>query len=132
MERTTLPKMDVSSWWLQAVVITFLFGFAILGYLAIRIYQESPPVPGRIVSDWDRRSSLGTTYEPARNHFSRTASCSTAPSTAMARTPGQTSRPTTCTGWRSRCSVPMGAPLTLRSGFAESCATTAMIQRPIP
>ena len=51
MERPTLPKMDVSSWWLQAVVLTFLFGFAILGYLAIRIYQESPPVPGRIVSD---------------------------------------------------------------------------------
>src|SRR6187401_3220628 len=51
MERPTSPKMDVSSWWLQAVVLTFLFGFAILGYLAIRIYQESPPVPGRIVSD---------------------------------------------------------------------------------
>ena len=43
--------MDVSSKWLQAVVLTFLFGFAILGYLAIRIYQESPPVPGRVVSD---------------------------------------------------------------------------------
>ena len=43
--------MDVSSKWLQAVVLTFLFGFAILGYLALRIYQESPPVPGRIVSD---------------------------------------------------------------------------------
>lgn len=26
MERPTLPKMDVSSWWLQAVVLTFLFG----------------------------------------------------------------------------------------------------------
>src|SRR6187455_3428368 len=51
MERPTLPTMDVSSKWLQAVVLTFLFGFAILGYLAIRIYQESPPVPGRIVSD---------------------------------------------------------------------------------
>ena len=36
MERPTLPTMDVSSKWLQAVVLTFLFGFAILGYLAIR------------------------------------------------------------------------------------------------
>ena len=51
MERLAIPKMDVSSWWLQAVVLTFLAGFAILGYLAIRIYQESPPVPGRIVSE---------------------------------------------------------------------------------
>ena len=61
MERPTLPKMDVSSWWLQAVVLTFLFGFAILGYLAIRIYQESPPVPDRIVSRTSDRISPPTT-----------------------------------------------------------------------
>jgi nitric oxide reductase subunit B len=28
-----------------------LFGFAILGYLAYRIYEDHPPVPGRVVSD---------------------------------------------------------------------------------
>jgi nitric oxide reductase subunit B len=36
---------------MQACVITFLFGFAILGYLAIRVYEEHPPVPGRVVSE---------------------------------------------------------------------------------
>ena len=68
-----LPKMDVSSWWLQAVVLTFLFGFAILGYLAIRIYQESPPVPGRIVSAIGADGlHRGRMFEPARNRFSPT------------------------------------------------------------
>ena len=43
--------MDVSSWWLQAVVLTFILGFGILGYLAIRIYRDSPPVPARVVSE---------------------------------------------------------------------------------
>jgi nitric oxide reductase subunit B len=51
MERPTLPKMDVSSWWLQAVVLTFIVGFGILGYLAIRIYRDSPPVPARVVTE---------------------------------------------------------------------------------
>ena len=69
MERTTLPKMDVSSWWLQAVVITFLFGFAILGYLAIRIYQESPPVPGRIVSDSGQTVFTGNDIRAGQESF---------------------------------------------------------------
>ena len=51
MERQNRITMDVSSWWLQAVVLTFIVGFGILGYLAIRIYRESPPVPARVVSE---------------------------------------------------------------------------------
>ena len=40
MDRRNRVTMDVSSWWLQAVVLTFIIGFGILGYLAIRIYPE--------------------------------------------------------------------------------------------
>src|SRR5262245_36121233 len=43
--------MEVSSRWLQSIVLTFILGFAILGYLAIRIYHESPPFPARVVSE---------------------------------------------------------------------------------
>ena len=43
--------MVVSSAWLQVVLVTFLIGFAILGYLAYRIYEDHPPVPGTVVSD---------------------------------------------------------------------------------
>ena len=69
MERPTLPKMDVSPWWLQAVVLTFLFGFAILGYLAIRIYQESPPIPGRIVSDSGQTVFTGNDIRAGQESF---------------------------------------------------------------
>ena len=51
MSGTQRSPMAVSTLWLQAIVVTFLFGFAILGYLAIKVYQEHPPVPGRVVSD---------------------------------------------------------------------------------
>ncbi|HEY6507346.1 MAG TPA: hypothetical protein VIY56_04995, partial [Vicinamibacterales bacterium] len=61
--------MDVSSWWLQAVVITFLVGFAILGYLAIRIYQESPPIPGRIVSDSGQTVFTGNDIRAGQESF---------------------------------------------------------------
>src|SRR6187455_2783078 len=43
--------MVVSPRWLQVVLLTFLFGFAILGYLALRVYEDHPPVPGRVVAD---------------------------------------------------------------------------------
>src|SRR5436190_23867311 len=43
--------MVISPLWLQAVILTFVFGFTVLGYLAIRVYQDHAPVPGRVVSE---------------------------------------------------------------------------------
>jgi len=43
--------MDVSPLWLQAMLLTFVVGFAILGYLALRVHSEHAPVPGRVVDD---------------------------------------------------------------------------------
>jgi len=43
--------MTVSSHWLTAAVITFTFGFAVLGYLAARIASGSPPVPQEVRSE---------------------------------------------------------------------------------
>jgi len=37
--------MVISRAWFQAAVLTFLVGFAVLGYLAYRIYGEHPPIP---------------------------------------------------------------------------------------
>src|ERR1700681_1770820 len=50
MPRFLRERMLVSPRWMQAILVTFLFGFAILGYLAIRVYEEHPPVPGSVVS----------------------------------------------------------------------------------
>src|SRR5437763_16338500 len=43
--------MVISPLWLQAVILTFVFGFAVLGYLAIRVYQDHAPVPSKVVSE---------------------------------------------------------------------------------
>ena len=43
--------MLISSGWIQATVLTFIIGFAILGYLALKVNQEHAPVPDHIVDD---------------------------------------------------------------------------------
>jgi len=41
-------RMDISPLWLQVAILTFLVGFAVLGYLALRIHREHPPIPGKV------------------------------------------------------------------------------------
>jgi len=43
--------MLLSSLWVQATILTFLIGFAIMGFLALRVYQDHPPIPARVVSE---------------------------------------------------------------------------------
>jgi len=43
-------RMIISSRWAQVAVLTFLVGFATLGYLAYSLYQEHPPIPERVVA----------------------------------------------------------------------------------
>lgn len=45
-----LKKMDISPLWLQVALLTFLVGFAVLGYLALRIHWEHPPLPQEVRS----------------------------------------------------------------------------------
>jgi nitric oxide reductase subunit B len=51
MDKSPSRSMLLSPRWMQAAIATFLVGFAILGYLAIRVYEEHPPIPGRVVSE---------------------------------------------------------------------------------
>ncbi len=44
------PRMLISSSWFQVSLLTFFIGFAVLGYLAYRIYAEQPPIPTRVVA----------------------------------------------------------------------------------
>jgi nitric oxide reductase subunit B len=43
--------MTISPLWMQGMILTFLFGFAVLGYLALRVYEDHAPVPARVVSE---------------------------------------------------------------------------------
>ena len=36
---------------MQAAILTLILGFGVLGYLAIRMYHEQPPIPGRVVDE---------------------------------------------------------------------------------
>ena len=38
----------ISRLWLQVAILTFLSGFAVLGYLAYRITAQQPPMPARV------------------------------------------------------------------------------------
>ena len=44
------PRMTISPRWLQVSVITFVIGFAVLGFLARVIYSEHPPIPGNVTT----------------------------------------------------------------------------------
>ncbi|MHC1769110.1 MAG: nitric-oxide reductase large subunit [Verrucomicrobiia bacterium] len=43
--------MLISKRWLQVAVLTFVVGFGVLGYLAVRLYHEQPPIPREVVTD---------------------------------------------------------------------------------
>ena len=44
-----MPRMLISSRWLQIAVLTFLIGFLILGLSARIIYTQRPPIPARVI-----------------------------------------------------------------------------------
>src|SRR5262249_41475677 len=54
MSNGSRRPMDVSPLWLQAMLLTFVVGFAILGYLALRVHSDHAPVPGRVVDESGR------------------------------------------------------------------------------
>ena len=51
MPRLTLP---ISSRWFQGAILTYLFGFTVLGTLAWFIYEDQPPIPARVVDGGGR------------------------------------------------------------------------------
>ncbi len=44
-------RFPISSWWFQGAIITYLFGFAVLGLLAYFVYDTQPPIPSRVVAE---------------------------------------------------------------------------------
>lgn len=44
-----IESEPLSPWWRQGVIIILIVGFSILVFLAIRTYQDAPPIPGTVV-----------------------------------------------------------------------------------
>jgi nitric oxide reductase subunit B len=42
--------MLISSVWFQGAMLTYLFGFTVLGILAYLVYRDQPPMPARVVA----------------------------------------------------------------------------------
>jgi nitric oxide reductase subunit B len=59
----------VSKWWLQAVVLVFVFGFFVLGLLAYRTYKAEPPVPDRVVAPGGRPLFTGADIRAGQRIF---------------------------------------------------------------
>src|SRR5262245_649284 len=51
MSKESRRSMIISSGWMQGMLLTFLVGFSILGYLTLRVYEEHAPVPARVVDE---------------------------------------------------------------------------------
>jgi nitric oxide reductase subunit B len=51
MSNVERRQMVISPLWFQGVIFTFVFGFAVLGYLALRVYEDHAPVPARVISE---------------------------------------------------------------------------------
>jgi nitric oxide reductase subunit B len=49
METTTKRGFLLAKGWIQAVILVFLFGFFVLGFLAYRTYTGEPPIPGKVI-----------------------------------------------------------------------------------
>src|SRR6516225_5753623 len=47
----TRRPMPISRWWFQGAILTYLFGFTVLGLLAYLAYAEQPPIPARVLSE---------------------------------------------------------------------------------
>lgn len=50
MTQNGRPQMVISPRWLQFSILTFLFGFAVLGLLARLVYKEHPPIPNTVTA----------------------------------------------------------------------------------
>lgn len=49
MRGTARASDALSPWWRHAVILVMIFGFTILIWLALRTYQDAPPIPEKIV-----------------------------------------------------------------------------------
>ena len=59
MSNGSRRPMTVSPAWMQGMLLTFVIGFSILGYLALKVYGEHAPVPARVVDEAGREMITG-------------------------------------------------------------------------
>lgn len=48
--RTGMEAASLSRWWGRGVILTLGLGFAVLVFMTLRIYQDGPPIPEKVLS----------------------------------------------------------------------------------
>ncbi len=69
--QTPEPKMVISSAWFQGAILTFVVGFAVLGYLAVRVQNDHPPIPERVVTPSGQTLFTGSDIMAGQHLFQR-------------------------------------------------------------
>src|SRR6476619_2458072 len=54
MSAVSKRPMVLSPVWMQGIVLSFIVGFGILGYLTVRVYRDHPPIPSRVITESGR------------------------------------------------------------------------------
>ena len=67
---TRIP-MPISRWWLQGAILTYLFGFTVLGILTYLTYAKQPPIPERVVTPDGTTVFTGEDVMDGMNVFQR-------------------------------------------------------------
>ncbi|MFA5073370.1 MAG: cbb3-type cytochrome c oxidase subunit I [Nitrospirota bacterium] len=49
--KKTRKEMFIPRFWAKAALLTFIIGFSVLGYLAVRIYIDQPPLPEQVITE---------------------------------------------------------------------------------
>jgi len=42
---------QLAPWWRQAVILVLILGFTVLIVLAIKTYQDAPPIPDKVIAE---------------------------------------------------------------------------------
>ena len=50
-QRPKRAELAISKGWVQGVALVFIFGFLVMGVLALRTYTDSMPLPTQVVDE---------------------------------------------------------------------------------
>ena len=49
MVEKNAPSEKLSPWWRRSVIIVLVIGFAVLIWMSVRVYEDAPPIPEKVV-----------------------------------------------------------------------------------
>ena len=73
MEETGSNPPSLSLWWRRSVVLVFVIGMAVLGFMSVQAYRHAPPIPERVVDTGGRTVFTRQDIEGGQQVFLRYA-----------------------------------------------------------